>query len=166
MRNNRCKAIKDNGKRCLNNARQRGYCLIHYRFKFPPERKSDLDKIPEGKRGTIKERMQEMERLDRISKINREMDGRREYLDGFEAGRTGNKIKLFSDYEKKAFLYLFEGFITTLLWICILGLMQITTNIKVYGWYSIFPVLNFVGFELYFLWLIIIGKIKEIRERW
>lgn len=75
------------------------------------------------------------------------------------------KIKLIEDFEKRAFLWLFEGFVTTIAWICVLGLMQITTGIKVYSWFGIFPVLNFLGFEGYFIWIIAVGKIKQMRER-
>jgi hypothetical protein len=66
---NRCKAITGIGRRCLNGARQRGFCLIHSKL-HPTKKTNDLDEIPEGKRGTIRERLKKFE------KAKKEMEGR------------------------------------------------------------------------------------------
>jgi uncharacterized membrane protein len=78
-------------------------------------------------------------------------------------------MKLIEDFEKKAFFWLIAGFVSTLAWISVLLLIEIImqiTNKDIYSWVGLFPLLNFAGFELYFLWLITKGKIKQMKGKW
>jgi uncharacterized membrane protein len=74
-------------------------------------------------------------------------------------------MKLLEDFEKKAFIWLCAGYLSTFGWLCILGMVQLMMDGRGYSWFGIFPVLNFVGFEVYFLWIIVVGKIKQMREK-
>jgi uncharacterized membrane protein len=77
-------------------------------------------------------------------------------------------MKLIEDFEKKAFFWLIAGFVSTLAWISVLFLVQVMMQLmdkEMYSWFGIFPILNFVGFEGYFLWILLLGKIKQMRER-
>jgi hypothetical protein len=70
------------------------------------------------------------------------------------------------DYEKRAFCWLLGGFLITILWVIVLGFVNIIVETKsvinCVGW--IVP-LNFLGFEGYAIWILAKGKWKEMRER-
>jgi hypothetical protein len=68
-------------------------------------------------------------------------------------------MKLIEDFEKRAFIFMVFGLISTLCWVTFLGLVNLITENKTilnfFGW--IIPA-NFLGFELYFLYIITKGK--------